>query len=336
MIQESFHRKDMQPILAEFEEYLRLEKSGGLAPGSIDRYLLNLRHLQTESGKHLFELTTYKAIADAIRGLRTRHRWSRSTTKNCADTASVFYNWALRFQHIPSSPLALGHEFKRGELAQMDFFDWEDPGFKKLIYNPNNSVQENAIFHTLRSVGLRASPLCRLKFRNPSDVFLKERFVRVRKDKGGSWHELTFDEETQHWLSYHLQTIVHHTAIDYLFQRKNFTQPYTPNTLNKLISRKADKIGLHACPQKFRRSLGGEMIQNGADLTMVKEQLCHKRISTTADHYVQFTSLRKKANYDRYVPKMNRTPSPKNMFSEPLSSYGLTSTFLGGLLFLLT
>jgi len=304
MIQESFNRPDMVPIIEQFSEYLRYERRGGLAQGTIDRYLLDLRHIQTQTGKHLFELKVYKDVSDAIRGLKKKYDWSRSTTKNCANAATIFYNWAIRFQLTKDNPMQYGHEFKLGELTQMDFFDWEDPAFKKLIFNPNNSVQEYAIFHSLRSSGMRASPLCRLKFRNPCDVFLKERVFRIRLDKGGRYNEVNFDGETQDWLYRHMRDLALHAQLDFLFQRKNFTKKFTPRDLNRLVHRRANTIGIEAYPQKFRRSLGGEMISNGADLTMVKDQLCHKRISTTADHYVKFSTKRKKENYDRYVPKM--------------------------------
>ena len=307
MIQESFNREDMEPVLAKFADYLKYEKSGGLKQGSIDRYLLNLRHFQQESGKHLFELRSYKDVADAIRGLRTRHNWSGSTTKNAADTASVFYNWAARFQFIKESPMQMGHEFKNKDRRQMDFFDWESADFKKLIYNPNNSVRDNAIFHTLRSSGLRAGELCDLKFRNPNDVFLKERVLRVREAKCNGWREANFDEETQTWLAIYIPQLERHSRLDHLFQNENFREQLSTSTLYKMVSRKADRIGIRAYPHKFRRSLGGEMISNGADLTMVKEQLGHKRISTTADHYVGFSTKRKKENYDRYLPKMEQS-----------------------------
>jgi len=309
MIQESFHREDMMPVLEQFIDYLRHERRGGLSEGTIERYLLDLRHLQQQTGKHLFDLKVYRDVGDAIRALKVKNGWSRSTTKTCANGIAVFYNWAARYQHIKENPMQYGHEFKLGELTQMDFFDWEDPSFLKMLYSPDNTIQENAILHTLRSSGLRAAPVCRLKFRNPCDIDLKQRVLRVRKDKGGTWHEVCFDEENQKWLTYHLEFLERHTQLDYLFQRKAFTQPYTPDTLRKLIFRKADRLSLHACPQKFRRSLGGQLISNGADLTMVKEQLGHKRISTTADHYTHFTTKQKKENYSRYVPKLNLPPS---------------------------
>lgn len=310
MIQDSFDREDMQEILKDFTDYLRYEKNGGLSEGTIKRYRLNLRCLQAQINKNLLAITQYQEISRAIQGLRAKYHWSRSTTKNCADTASVFFNWASRFQMISVNPMELGHEFKRGELTQMDFFDWESVDFKKLIYNPDNSIQENAIFHTLRSSGLRASPLCKLRFRDPCDVFLEKRFFRIRSDKRGAWHEVNFDEETQKWLRLHLQSLVMHTSLNHLFQRRHFTRPYTPDTLRKLIYRKADRLGIHAYPQKFRRSLGGEMISAGADLTMVKEQLHHKRASTTADYYVRFTTAKKRDNYDRYTPRMTPAAIP--------------------------
>jgi integrase len=133
-------------------------------------------------------------------------------------------------------------------------------------------------------------------------VFLKERYFRVRHGKGGVWHEANFDDETCKWLHEHMASLPYHSSLDYLFQNEDYTMPLNSATLYKMLRRKAEKVGIHACAQKFRRSLGGEMISNGADLTMVKDQLGHKSIQTTARYYVHFSTKRKKENYKKYVP----------------------------------
>lgn len=290
----------MSQTIDKFVEYLRYEKSGGLAEGTIERYLLNLRHLASQAGKDLLEIKTYQEISSYIRSLREKNRWSSSTTKNAADTYSVFFNWAFRYGLIQDSPMRLGHEFKNKDRKQMDFFDWDSEDFKKLIYNPNNSIKDNAILHTLRSSGVRASDLCNFTF---SDVDIKDRWFFVRGGKGGVDRHAPFDEETQMWLSIYIPLVKNHSSEKWLFQTEDFKQ-FKPQTLYKLISRKAEKLGIHACPQKFRRSLGGELIARGADLTVVQKTLGHARASTTADYYVHFKSEKLKEQYDKFIPKM--------------------------------
>lgn len=299
-------------LLQQFVNYLRYEKKGGLAENTISRYLLNLRWLEHASQKHPFEIKTYPELARYIQELRKENRWSSSTQKNAADSYSVFYTWALRHQHIQHEdhPMIMGHEFKNIEKRQMDFFDWDSDDFKKLIYNPSNSVRDHAIMHSLRSSGIRSGALCKLKFRNPCDIFMKEKFFRCREDKGGKCHDANFDDDTADWLERHLFELKFHAVLDYAFQNDDYTKPLTPESLYKMIVRKTERLGIIGNPRKFRRSLGGEMLNNGAELTDVQHQLGHARVQTTADHYICMSTKRRRERYQQFIPSM---PSP--MFS---------------------
>lgn len=284
-------------VLEKFISYLQFEKSGGLSKNTIDRYLLNLRHFSEQSKKNLLEITTYNEVSEMITGLRKKYGWSPSTTKNAADTASVFYNWAFRMGHIQESPMRLGHEFKNRDRKQMDFFDWSEEDFKKLIYNPNNSTRDNAIFHTLRSSGVRASDLCSFTFK---DADLAKRWFFVKDGKGSRDRYAPFDEETKHWLSLYIPAIQRHSNLPWLFQTADF-EKLKPHTLYMFVVRKCEKIGISGCPQKFRRSLGGELISRGADLSVVQQILGHKNASTTANHYIGFKKERLQEQYSKYI-----------------------------------
>lgn len=296
--------QDLQKIMDQFTDYLRREKSGGLQENSISRYLLNLRQIQEYSGKHLIEMTTYREISDAIRGISARRRWSNASTKHAADTASVFFQWAIRFQYIQTNPMQMGHEFKRKITPQLDFFDWNSAEFKKLVYSPNNSLRDTAIFQTLRSAGLRSSELCALRYKDPNDVDLEERWIRVRCGKGGVDRFAPFDHECQKWLGIYVPQIRQHSRLPFLFQNEDFTQPLNPNTLLKMVVRKATKLGIKATPHVFRRSLGGEMIARGADISVVQQVLGHKSASTTANYYVHFKKERLRDLYDHSLARV--------------------------------
>ena len=301
---------DFNTLMAQFVDYLRLEKRGGLCENSISRYLLNMRHFQEQSGKHLIEMTTYREVSDTIRGVSARRDWSDSTRKNAADTASVFFKFAMRFQYIQKNPMEMGHEFSVKKSPQMDFFDWNSADFKKLVYCPNNSVRDCAIFHTLRSAGLRASELCALRYRDPNDIDLDQRWVHIRCGKGSINRYAPFDQEAKLWLSLYLPYIGQHSRIPEVFQNEDFTRPLTSDTLYKLVSRKARRLGIKASPHAFRRSLGGEMIARGADISVVQQVLGHKSASTTANYYVHFKKERLRDLYDHSLARLPvRDPS---------------------------
>ena len=301
---------DFKSITDQFVDYLRNEKRGGLCELSISRYLLNLRHFHEQAGKHLIELTTYREVSDMIRGISQKRDWSDKTRKNAADTASVFFKWAIRFQYIEKNPMELGHEFSVKKSPQMDFFDWNSADFKKLVYCPNNSVRDNAIFHTLRSAGLRASELCALRYQDPNDIDMEQRWIHVRCGKGSIDRFAPFDQECKLWLSLYLPYIGQHSKRSEVFQNEDFTKPLCADTLYKLVSRKARRLGIKASPHVFRRSLGGEMIARGADISVVQQVLGHKSASTTANYYVHFKKERLRDLYDHSLSRLPvRDPS---------------------------
>lgn len=287
--------------LENFISYLRLEKGGGLAEGSIERYLLNLKHLCLQAGQPLLNIKTYAEISGHLRKIRASNGWSSSTTKNAADSYSVFFNWATRFSLIDfnDNPMRLGHEFKNKDSKQLDFFEWADQDFKKLMYNPNNSVRDNAILHTLRSAGPRASDLCNFTFK---DVNLEERWLFVRNGKGGKDRYVPFDEENRQHLIPYMASLKMFSSQPWVFQTEDF-QKLKPHTLYQMVRRKCEKIGIYGYPHKFRRSLGGEMIANGSDLTDVQQVLGHASPQTTARHYIHHKKQRLKQRYDVGVPK---------------------------------
>lgn len=280
--------------LDSFARHLLHEKM--LSERTVETYLKSLSALYKEYGE-ILNIKTYKEISNLIIKLKDDRKWSDRTTYKVACEVTSYFNWAFREGIIPESPMRLGHQFKRSEKTQMDFFDWDSADFKRLIYNPNNSTRDNALFHVLRSSGPRAGEICALKIK---DVDLDERWLRIPKGKTGE-RFAPFDLETKDWLSIYIPQIEKHSTLDWLFQNEDFTKPLNPSTLYKIIYRKALKLGIKANPQKFRRSLGGEMIYKGAELPVVQQVLGHKRASTTADYYVKFPKKKLQEQYDKFV-----------------------------------
>ena len=86
----------------------------------------------------------------------------------------------------------------------------------------------------------------------------------------------------------------------------------TPDNLYKMVARKAEKLGMKACPHMFRRSLGGEIIARGGDITIAQRILGHASASTTARHYIFYKSGRLRDLYDQTMARIPvRDPSVK-------------------------
>jgi site-specific recombinase XerD len=195
----------------------------------------------------------------------------------------------------------MGHEFKNTERRQMEFFDWSSDDFKKLVYHPMNTDRDSAILHTLRSSGIRAAELCGLTH---EDVDLEQKWLYIRVGKGNKDGYAPIDDEAKVRLHLYMPSIKLHSKEPWLFQNEDFKQ-LTPKCLWQIIRRKVERLGIVGSPQTFRRSLGGELIQRGADITVVQQVLRHDSAQTTSRHYVRFKKGRLKEQYDKYIPKMS-------------------------------
>lgn len=279
----------MNPEIKDrFLLYLATEKSGGVAQTTIDRYMLDIEYLERELGNDLLTIKKYSELAAIIQ----RKNWASATRKHAADVAAVFFNWAFREGIIDDSPMRMGHEFKLKRSHQLDFFDWESEDFKKMIYDPENTVRENAILHTLRSSGLRNAELCALK-----RVDYQDRWLKV-VGKGDCERFAPVDKECKFWLDLYLPTLAYRYTGPFLFVNADY-RPLVPHTLWRWIAKKGQRLGIKAYPHKFRKSLGGELIKRGADITVAQRVLGHKDVDTTANYYVGFSKKSLLEIYDK-------------------------------------
>lgn len=269
-------------IRKRFETFLIHEK--GLSDASIKAYLSHIRYLYRETEDPL-KLTAYREVAHLIIELKKKRNWSDRMTYKMASMTCVFFNWAAREGLIPESPMRLGHQFKKVESKQVEFFDWDSGEFKKLMNHPGLSVRTRTILHVLRSSGIRNSELCSLK---KSDV--QDRWLRIREGKGGRERFAPVDQECRRWLDLYMNDLESYGMRgNQLFYTEDMKREIRPHILWKQLSNIGRRIGLKVYPHKFRHSLAGRLIEKGADITIAAEVLGHKSLSTTK----QYTHLRK-------------------------------------------
>lgn len=285
-------------IREAFVTFLRHEK--GLRETSITTYLKYMGYLSSENQGDLLKLTKYQDVANLITSIKIRRNWSERTAYKVASMACKFYNWAARAQFIEESPMRLGHEFKRTETKQIDFFDWESTDFKRFCNNPYFSVRTRTIVHILRSSGIRASELCDLK---KTDVIphFKQGWIKIVCGKGGRDRFAPIDDEAQRWLDIYLNDLTYHGSDqEHLFLTEGRRKKLNAHDLYMLLSQSGKKMGLKVNPHKFRHSLAGQLISNGADITLAAEVLGHTTLSSTKI-YTHFKKDQVKQMYDKFI-----------------------------------
>lgn len=276
-----------------FVNFLRHEKS--LCENTITHYLKPLM-LLSKSCSDLLALTKYQDVANLIIELKTNRNWSKRTTYKAASVCTVFYNWAARNGLIQESPLRLGHQFKRDETKQIEYFDWDSADFKALFHHQSNTKRDIVIFHLLRATGVRVSELASIKI---EDVDLQNEIITIHKGKGGKSRFVPFDSACKDHLEPYIDSL-RRTRTTCLFPSRYQSTPIKAASIWKMINLRGKSLGIRAYPHKFRHSLAGRIIENGGDIALAAEILGHSSLSSTKI-YTHFRKQKVKEMYDKVI-----------------------------------
>ncbi|MBI5267924.1 MAG: tyrosine-type recombinase/integrase [candidate division Zixibacteria bacterium] len=91
------------------------------------------------------------------------------------------------------------------------------------------------------------------------------------------------------------------TATERVFLNRQ-GQPLTVRSINRLVKAFAKRRGLKFTPHTLRHSFATHMLENGADLVLIKEILGHSSLSTT-QKYTHVTAETMKAAYRKAHPR---------------------------------
>ncbi len=146
------------------------------------------------------------------------------------------------------------------------------------------SGQRNrAIIELLYGCGLRVSELTNLKL---SNVFLDEMYL-LAEGKGNKERLIPFGKAAKKQLQIYLSDIRVHIPVkakaeDIVFLN-NRGNPLSRVMIFQIVKAHAEKAGIRKSisPHTFRHSFATHLIENGADLILVKELLGHVSVTTT-------------------------------------------------------
>ncbi len=167
-----------------------------------------------------------------------------------------------------------------------------------------------AMFMLLLASGIRIGELCKLKI---SDFYYVRRFIKV-KGKGDKERTVVVDEETMNILKdyfCYVRPKLNRYDSDLFFLQKNgkaVTESYCYHHIKKI----ADQMGKKITPHTFRHTCATFMLENGADIRYIQEQLGHASPATT-QIYADVSTKKIMADYMKYF---NRRKSPDDMSEE--------------------
>lgn len=256
-------------------------------PLTIKDFRVNLEGIRS-----VLSLKTNREVTDALVAMQAERGWSDPTTYKRFSQASAYFKFCKREGLIQENPLADGFHFKKNASNRIEYFDWNDPAFKKLFLNPHASRRDKCIMLVLKSSGIRVSELCNLKIEN-----VQGRWLEILRGKGGKNRMAPIDEETRCALGKYIAGLREYYSGEWLFPRFDFTGPIKSGTVQKMFFRLSKKMGVHIFAHKFRHSIARTLIMNGADLSVAKEVLGHSDIKTTA-RYTHFSKQDVLLKYD--------------------------------------
>jgi len=272
----------MQEELDAFKKHLVLQFS--LREVTIKGHLGNIRRminqLQTTNPEKE-EVTNY------VYELRNM---GKSATHQCNNIQSIekymdFRRKLLRFAKPKRPQTFIKETLTEAEITMM-------------LHNCKN-IKEMAMLIILSYSGVRNLSFCNIKLK---DVDLGENTIVIRKAKGRKEYIANIPSGAVRVLLKYLEDYPKKSE-DYLFTTKVRGNQYQTADIRKFVKTiaKRTKINKRVYPHIFRHSLASNMLNRGANIILIKEQLGHDFLESTMVYAHSFPS-RIKSEYEVYKP----------------------------------
>lgn len=187
----------------------------------------------------------------------------------------VFWNWLVKEgeRTTPSPMLAVERPaVPKAQKAPMD--DSELAALLRVCEGRSfEDRRDTAIMRTLMDNGMRISSLAGLRYdpgdEAETDVFLKERLLRIRKDVGD--HYVPIGKKAAAAIDRYLRIRTTHPKADsphlWLGTRGHRTSQLTTSGIRQMIERRAEQAGLQGVhPHRFRRTFADDFLESGGNL----------------------------------------------------------------------
>jgi integrase/recombinase XerD len=211
---------------------------------------------------------------------------------------SHIVNTSLAVEHyakFKGMTIALGRPRKPKRIIQNVLSESE---VSRMIQATKNA-REKAVFCLLAYSGVRNSELRNIR-RKDIDLGANQLNILGGKNKKDRVVNIS-GECTKIMIDY--LSIHHKTADDFLFATLKHGHPLAEDDLRKMVRVLAQRanIGRRVFPHLLRHSLATNLLNRGASLIMIKDQLGHAFIDSTMI-YVTSMPFRARSEYDFYKP----------------------------------
>ncbi|MXS72569.1 tyrosine-type recombinase/integrase [Flavobacteriaceae bacterium W22] len=264
----------------KFLDYLQYEKR--YSPHTIISYGRDLDdfilfHLKTEASDNIIQADK-KIIRNFIVDLNEKGV-SKRTVNRKLSTLRSFYLFLLRLGEIDVSPLETINSLKFYAKKQIPVSQEEMGILNSKVFPEIENLLDECIVETLYQTGMRKAELCGLKF---EDVDLYKNELKIL-GKGNKERYVPISEKLGSLLKSYLETRKPKKEFENLFfvnrLGKKLTEKFVYIVVNKYLSIVTSKQ--KRSPHILRHSFATHVLDNGAEISKVKEILGHSSLAST-------------------------------------------------------
>lgn len=264
----------------KFLDYLQYEKR--YSPHTIVSYGRDLDdfiifHLKTEASNNIVQADK-KIIRNFIVDLNEKGV-SKRTVNRKLSTLRSFYLFLLRLGEIDVSPLETINSLKFYAEKQIPVSQEEMETLHAKVFPEIENLLDECIVETLYQTGMRKSELCGLKF---EDVDLYKNELKIL-GKGNKERYVPISEKLGGLLKSYLEIRKPKKEFENLFfvnrLGKKLTEKFVYIVVNKYLSIVTSKQ--KRSPHILRHSFATHVLDNGAEISKVKEILGHSSLAST-------------------------------------------------------
>jgi integrase/recombinase XerD len=213
-------------------------------------------------------------------------RLSWSTQRERIGALRDWFRWLTRqnmILHNPASELELPRPERRLPVAGLTRTEVE-----QLLAVPDTNdllgLRDRAMLEMLYATGLRRTELCRLEC---PDVNPERGTVTVRQGKGNKDRVVPLGPRAAAWVTRYVREVRSRLLIDMhtptLFLT-GYGGPFNPDVFSRMVSAWMERAGLakRGSCHLLRHTCATHMLEGGADIRYIQQQLGHQKLETTA------------------------------------------------------
>lgn len=227
-------------------------------------------------------------------------------TINCyLDSIRSFYKYLKEEEDIEiENPVKSGYLLRLPKPLPRFLQDEEVGKLFKVIEN----VRDRAIFYLMLRCGLRVEETAGLKL---DDLDLRRGTIIVRNGKGAKGRMVYMSTDAHSAVMGHLRArqTVRTKALFLVDKGALKGRPISVRGIQKRLELYARKSGLRVSCHELRHTMATQLLNAGADLTVIQDLLGHSRVATT-QRYCRVSNLKVQNDYYKAMDLVVKRTSP--------------------------